>query len=434
MKRSYMKVLVFGYGLHGGGFECAMHYLTHGDEVVITDIRSRETLGQSIDFLEKKGAVIHCGGHLTSDFEWADIVIKSPTIKLDNEFLAYAKRVENSLTILAARPEAKDVKVICVTGARDKSTSASAIVHALNALGSNAHNMGTSGFTEIKRLDSGDVPEYLIIEMSTWLARDTYHFLKGQIPHINTSLITSIFDPVDAPDPLTRTGEFNMHADNIILPAEVKAAIEKAAHKKAKNISSIESASRGMTKALPDKMRPAFAVLRKLGYSSSQANNALKGFKGIPSRNELVLRTNNAMFINDSSSVMPAAVGFTVDNFENLPVHIICGGSDTGLDPSPMLNALKGAASVELLDGSFTRKTLIPKLVESGIEYNGPYKKMEEAVKTASSHLDDKCNMLQVVLLSPSAAAYEYYGNEYVRGDAFKEAVNQLVRQDNSST
>ena len=189
-----------------------------------------------------------------------------------------------------------------------------------------------------------------------------------------------------------------------------------------------------MTKALPDKMRPAFAVLRKLGYSSSQANNALKGFKGIPSRNELVLRTNNAMFINDSSSVMPAAVGFTVDNFENLPVHIICGGSDTGLDPSPMLNALKGAASVELLDGSFTRKTLIPKLVESGIEYNGPYKKMEEAVKTASSHLDDKCNMLQVVLLSPGAAAYEYYGNEYVRGDAFKEAVNQLVRQDNSST
>ena len=239
-----MKILVFGYGLHGGGFECAMHYLSHGDEVVITDIRSRESLGQSIDFLEKKGAVIHCGGHLTSDFEWADIVIKSPTIKLDNEFLNYAKRVENSLTILAARPEAKDIKVICVTGARDKSTSASAICHALNALGSNAHNMGTSGFTEIKRLDSGDVPEYLIIEMSTWLARDSYHFLKGQIPRINTSLITSIFDPDDAPDPITRTGEFNMYADNIILPAEVKAAIEKAAHKKAKNISSIESASR----------------------------------------------------------------------------------------------------------------------------------------------------------------------------------------------
>jgi UDP-N-acetylmuramoylalanine--D-glutamate ligase len=99
-----------------------------------------------------------------------------------------------------------------------------------------------------------------------------------------------------------------------------------------------------------------------------------------------------------------------------------------------MLNALKGAASVELLDGSFTRKTLIPKLVENGIEYNGPYKKMEEAVKTASSLLDDKCTMLQVVLLSPGAAAYEYYGNEYVRGDAFKEAINQLVRQDSSST
>ncbi len=428
-----MRVLIFGYGLHGGGFDCAMHFLSRGDEVTITDIRSRETLGASIDFLEKKGAVIHCGGYQTSDFQQSDIVIKSPAIKLDNEFLTYAKRVENDLTFLSTIPESQLVKVICVTGARNKTTSASAICHVLNSLGAKAHNMGPSAFTEIQCWENGDIPEYLIIEMSSWLARDTYHYLKGRVPHVRASLITSVFDKDDAPEPIMRTGEFNMHADNILCPEEVKTAIEKVAAKKARNISSIESASRGMSKAFPDKMRPAFAVLRKLGYSASQINQALKGFKGIPNRNELVLRTHNAMFINDSSSVMPAAVGFSVDNFENIPVHVICGGSDSGLDPSPMINALRGAASVELLEGSFTKNILIPRLQEEGIAYSGPYEKMEEAVLAASSKLDEKSNMLQVVILSPGAAAFESYGNEGRRGDAFKEAVSLLDRQDSSS-
>ena len=154
-----MRILVFGYGLHGGGFDCAMHFLSKGDEVTITDIRSRETLGASIDYLETKGAVIHCGGYQTSDFQWADIVLKSPTIKLDNEFLAYAKRVENDLTILNAVPESQLVKVICVTGARDKTTSASAICHVLNSLGAKARTLGPSSFTEIHRWENGDIPE-----------------------------------------------------------------------------------------------------------------------------------------------------------------------------------------------------------------------------------------------------------------------------------
>ena len=259
-----------------------------------------------------------------------------------------------------------------------------------------------------------------------------YHFLKGKAPHISTSLITSVFEQDDAADPISRTGEFNIHADNIILPEEVKGVIERIAKKKAKSVVSIESASKGMSKSIPDRMRPAFAVIRRLGFSASQANKALNGFRGIPNRNELVLRTNNTMYINDSSSVIPVAVNFTMDNFENLPVHVICGGSDNGLDPSPMLKSLKGAASVSLLDGSFTRKLLIPKLKENGIDFFGPYEKMEEAVKAASSGLDSTSIMLQVVLLSPGAAAYEFYGNEQARGDAFKAAVNRLAHQDNS--
>ena len=428
-----MNILIFGYGLHGGGFDSAMYFLTRGDSVRLTDIRDRQSLGESVDYLERLGAVIHCGGYMTEDFKWADIVIKSPAIKLNNEFLAFAKRVDNDLTFAASRPESKTVKVICVTGARNKTTTASALCHCLNRLGKKASmcgNMGISLFSEMQRWDNGDVPDYLVIEMSTWQARDTSAFMKGNIPHVEASVITSVFEEAAGNEEGQRqlkAGEFNTHANHIVCPASVKDLIIKNTEKKARIISSIESSSKGLAKGLPDSMRACFAVLQRLGFDNGEINAAMKGFKGIPNRTELVARTDNAIYINDSSSIIPATVNFAMDNFENLPVHLICGGSDASIDPEPMLVALKKAASIHLLDGTFTTGKLIPLLKKRRIKFNGPFEQMEEALSSASSKLDHDSNILQVVLLSPGAYGFEHFGNEYHRGNNFKEAVKKAL-------
>lgn len=412
-----MNVLIFGYGIHGGGFDSVMYFLGRGDNVRLTDIRTREMLGDSITYLEQKGAVIHCGGHMTEDFLWADMVIKTPAIRLNNEFLAFSRRIENDITFCSTRDELSSVKLICVTGARNKTTTASALCHALNKLGQKTHmcgNMGISAFTEIKHWDQGDVPKYLVVELSAWQARDVYTFMKGRIPHIEVSVITSVYESL---------GEFNHHANHIICPDEAKETIKTMVGKKAKNISSIESSARSMSKAIPQKMGAAFAVLKKLGFSTGQVNDALKSFRGNPCKNEMVLRNEYAMYINDSSSIIPAAVNFTMDNYENLPVHLICGGSDSTLEPTDMVRSLRSAASVHLLDGSFTQNRLLPLLMAEGIPYEGPFEKMKEAVASASSKLDKSSRQLQVVLLSPGAASYEYYESEFNRGEAFRTCV-----------
>ncbi len=426
-----MNVLIFGYVPHGGGFESTMYFLSRGDNVTITDIRSRGSLGESLDYLEKKGAVIHCGGHITDDFRDADLVIKSPTIRQDNEFLSYSKRTESDISYGSSRPEIKQVKVICVTGSRHKSVTTSSLCHALNALGHKAHmcgNMGLTAFSELRSWDGGDIPEYLIIEMSAWVARDTYKFMGGNVPHVEVSVITSAFGENGSEEVnLSKgTGEFNVHADHIICPSVVKDTIGKLAHKKAKNVSSIESASKGLSKALPEKMRASYAVLRKLGFSSSDINNVLKSFRGVPGRGEMVLRTDCAMYVNDSSSLIPAATCFTMDNFASLPVHLICGGSDSSLDAEGMLSALKAAASIHLIEGSFTAERLIPLLRANGMEFSGPYKEMEEAVASASSRIDHESRLLQVILFSPGSSAFEQYCNEFNRGEAFRNAVLNL--------
>ena len=429
-----MNVLIFGYVPHGGGFESAMYFLSRGDNVTVTDIRSRASLGESLDCLEQKGAVIHCGGHITDDFLNADLVIKSPTIKLDNEFLTYSRRTESELSYAVYRPEISQVKMICVTGSRNKSITTSSLCHALNALGHKTHmcgNMGLNAFSELRSWDKGDIPEYVIVEMSSWVARDTYTFLGDKVPHVAVSVITSAFGETgqDEKQLSESTGEFNIHSDHIICPSVVKDTIGKLAHGKAKNVSSIESAAKGLSKALPAKMSASYAVLRKLGFSSSDINNVLKSFRGIPGRGEMVLRTESALYVNDSSSLIPAATGFTMENFVNLPVHLICGGSDGSLDAEGMLGALKAAASIHLLEGSFTAKKLIPLLKARKIRYSGPYKEMEEAVSSASSMIDHESRLLQVILLSPGSSAFEQFCNEFNRGEAFRTAVlNRQVR------
>ncbi|MCF0262609.1 MAG: UDP-N-acetylmuramoylalanine--D-glutamate ligase, partial [Sphaerochaetaceae bacterium] len=408
----------------------AAYFLSQGDNVIITDIRNRDSLGESIDFLENMGAVIHCGGYRTDDFTWSDLVLKDSAIRLDNEFLAYAKRVENDITYVSSRPEAKNIKIICVTGSKNKTTTACAINHCLNKMGASSHfcgNLGLSAFSEIQNWANGDIPQYAILELSAWKARDIYTFMKGKVPHIEVSVITSVFD--QSPSATTEgfdVGEFNHHANHIVCPSDIKEKISKLAAKKAKNISSIESSSRSMAKSIPPKMAATFAVLKKLGFSTSQINNAIKSFRGIPNRNEFVLRTENALYINDSSSIIPSSLNMAMENFTNLPVHLICGGSDSSLDAEEMLKSLKNAASLHLLEGSFTQKKLIPLLKKKKIRYNGPYKQIEEAVSSASSRLDPESKTLQIVLLSPGAPAYELFLNEYRLGQSFNEVVNQL--------
>ena len=46
-----MKVLIFGLGMHGGGFAAASYFLDHGDEVRITDLKGACDLGSEMEAL-----------------------------------------------------------------------------------------------------------------------------------------------------------------------------------------------------------------------------------------------------------------------------------------------------------------------------------------------------------------------------------------------
>ncbi len=423
---SKMNILVFGYGQMGCGFDAAFHFSSHGHSVRVSGARKEPYTLETMELLEGMGVDFRQPETLNDDVAWADIIVKSNNIGMqDVEFPSY-KKVTNDLALLFSNPAIKDVKLVCVSGAKSKTTTASALCHALNYMGISAHmcgNMGISGFCEIERLEGGDIPQYLICELSYGQIRDTIDIMDWDLPFVDVSIFTGLGSKTDVLESLAPT--LTSDSRIVICPDECRRELLENLNRRSKDIFAVESLCRQMSKALPKYMEWAFATLRKLGFTAPQANKALKAFKGIPNRGELVARTDSLMFINDSSSSIPEAVGFTVDNLSNMPVHLICGGYGRDLDAIGMEKALKSVSSIHLLSGTFTNQRLIPFLESSGISYNGPFPNMDEAVRSACKCAKESQKLMQVVLLSPGVPAQYRYRNEFFRGDAFRKAVEE---------
>ena len=433
-----MNVLVVGFGLIGGGVDAASYYVSHGHNVRVTDVRNEGALYESIEDLKAKGVVFRCENLLDEDVQWADLIVKTHYMGEEDYAYPKTKAVVNDISVLLTSELAKEVKFIFVAGAKNKTVTASAMCHALNDFGHSAHmcgNMGISGFCELERLEKGEKPEYILIELSVWQVRDTIEILDWDFPCSEFTIFTGM--PEGSGSEMSEESNadlFNslaMISKAFICPRSLKHTFvdlfSKLPDKKSSKVFSVESNAYKMARALPYKMQWAFAALRCMGYEASKINACLKAFKGIPNRGELVSRLDGCMFINDSSSSLPESVGFAVDNLSNMRVHLICGGYGRSLDPAGMENALEGVASIHLLDGTFTEDKLIPLLKEKGLSFYGPFASMKEAVLSAQACVGNDPRLMQAVLLSPGVPALYFYKNEFYRGDSFRAAIAEMI-------
>lgn len=443
-----MNVLIFGLGLHGGGYASASYFLDRGDTVRITDLRSPEQFGETLTLLERRGAESVMGRHNPEDFMWADIVVKNPMIPLDNPYLSFAKNIINDISWLLSSPWTEETEIIAITGTKGKTTTVAAVSHVLSFLGKEATqcgNMGISGFTvlsdwEQRKKQGIPLPEYLVCELSSWQIRDTYAIMEGDLPSFKVASLTNLLpDHQNAYPDLEhyfadKLELFGVHCETIVVADELRKQVAKHNSVPLKHIYGINATTKGVLDE-NSPLKPAYAICRSLGMRGKDIKKALATFKGVPHRIEHVGNAGPVMFINDSAATIPQAVGFSSLNVGELPLHLICGGTDKNLDPSPMLSALQEAASIHVLDGSFTQTKLLPLLKKKKLAYSGPFDTMDDAVasayqaaRTLSKSTGDS---FQVVMLSPGAASFGLFLHEFDRGDQFRLRAQEKIAANN---
>jgi UDP-N-acetylmuramoylalanine--D-glutamate ligase len=448
-------VLVMGLGRFGGGVDAAKFACNAGAKVIITDLASRKQLSDSIRQLEEFPDIeFHLGSHEPADFEQADIIIANPAVPADNKFLEVARRHDKFITSqINIFFQLCPVKIIGITGANGKSTTAALTAHLLKSADREkvwlSGNIGNEPLlTTLDRIANDDL---VVLELSSFQIEQLAQIQKAPTVALLTNLTPNHLDRYGTFEDYCAAKEsifkFQKLDDKFpavsIFNAEDKISAEwfNKYKKDAGRICiafSVDDISEKIRESfsLPGRanlsnLAAAVAIARHFGFDDDQLRNSLPQFKALPHRLELVAQINGVSWYNDSKATTPESAIVALEAFEQ-PTIIIAGGYDKKVAFDELGQKIAKNAKAAILLGQTAKgiagaihKTQDTSLKaqdtirNTRIEFVGS---LAEAVQLANRLAESG----DVVLLSPACASYDMFGNFEHRGREFCRLVHQI--------
>jgi UDP-N-acetylmuramoylalanine--D-glutamate ligase len=451
------KITVMGLGLNRGGLGVARFLARSGAKVLVTDLKSRKELAPSIKELKGLPIKYVLGRHRGKDFSGADLIIKNPAVPNNSPYLLIAKKhkvpIETDIGIFVRLCPSQHI--VAVAGTKGKSTTASLIHHLLKSAGKDvvlAGNIGVSVFDALPFIKTETI---VVLEISSWQLEG----LKQIRFAPRTAVLTNIL-----PDHLDRYRDFESYSNAeqlvykyqnrnhfLILNQDQKIIRDAAKKAKAKIIwfSKKRKVGRGCfvgskfilrragagnrtekiiaIKHLPllgehnlENVLAASAAAMVCGITVAATRRALRTFKGLPHRLEFIREVRGIRFYNDSAATTPDACLAALGSFSR-PIILIAGGKNKKM---PFGNLVKAIAENEKIkrvillrhpnyDATETILKEAEKLSASVkfIQAAG----MRQAVRAAFSFAKKG----DIILLSPAAASFGMFKNEFDRGRQF---------------
>ncbi|MDP3963208.1 MAG: UDP-N-acetylmuramoyl-L-alanine--D-glutamate ligase [bacterium] len=439
------RITVMGLGLHGGGEGTARFLAKAGANVTVTDLKTRAELAPSINKLKGMPIRYVLGRHVVKDFTNADMVVYNPGIRAkfmrleDSPYLAAAlkKGVPLETDIGIFFDLANRGQIVGVTGSKGKSTTAALIAHLLKQKYPDtllAGNIRTSVFDVLPRITS-KTP--IVLELSNWQLEGLAK--KNISPHI--AVITNILHEhlntyrnfhgyIEAKKHILR---FQKPDDIAVLNKSLAQWEEfKEPCGKARRVwfAKREPLDHKDELKLPgahnrENLVAALAVARLYRIPAFRIRKALATFEGLEGRLQTVRTDRGITCINDTTATMPDAV---IAALRSMPrpqnTILIVGGVDKKFDFNPMarfiaayppkaLVMLPGSATEKLINA--LRKAHCPSPI---IEASSMRQAVYSAWKAAQKG--------DTILLSPGAASFNLFKNEFDRGEQFVKAVNKI--------
>jgi UDP-N-acetylmuramoylalanine--D-glutamate ligase len=166
----------------------------------------------------------------------------------------------------------------------------------------------------------------------------------------------------------------------------------------------------------------AFAAASILGISWDDAQAAVREFRGLPHRLQLVHESGGVRYINDSIATIPEAAVAALKSFPPKKVIQIVGGYDKHLPMTELCNALCERAKAALCIG--TTGPAIAKAIGASDAPGAAAVYECGDLRTAMKLAKEIAAPGDVVLLSTGCASYDQFANFEQRGEAFAALAN----------
>ena len=397
---------------------------------------------------------IFCGEFSDALFDGIDMIAISPGVPLADPHVARAIargiEVAGDIELLARHLKGGSAKVIAITGSNGKTTVTSMVEHLCRAAGVDAVAAGNISPAVLDVVMQRKPPEVWVLELSSFqlettcsldadaatvlnvsedhldryagmddyaaakqrifsgrgvqvLNRDDVRSLNMRIPERS-----AVSFGLNLPERENYFGIAKDGADVWLMQGEAR--LMKASELQVAGLHNVANAL------------AALALCRAIGLPMPVLTGALKSFKGLPHRVELVDRLHGISFYDDSKGTN---VGATVAALEGLGCRavLIAGGIGKEQDFAPLKPAVAAHARGVVLIGRDAPR------IAAAIEGAGVpvlhAADMKEAVRLAAGLAEDG----DAVLLSPACASFDMYRNYAHRAQVFVDEVRNLATE-----
>ena len=420
--------------------------MAKGAQPIITELKTREACGSLAVEAANLDVEIEFGGHSTSTFENADLIVPSPGVPPDNAPIAQAAK--QGIPVMGELELASrfcTARIIAVTGTNGKTTTTTLIHAMLTACGHDAVLAGNNDIPFSTVVLQEKQPEYIVLEVSSYqletvstfkpwigvvlnltndhLARhktmETYAVVKARIFARQSQGDTAIINKDDSwvremsvPKTTRRLGfsiegpaAIEVKGDSIYIEEKQAAALTDITLKGRHNLQNVLA---------------ALAVMHAGGFDWDGVLKGLREFQGVAHRIEFVDTINGVAYYNDSKATNLDSLKVALESFDT-PVVLIAGGEGKGSEYTSLNEVIKVRAGGIVVFGADAGKM---KEAWGSLTPTIKVDTMQQAVTTAFEMADK--HTIKTVLLSPACASFDHYKNFEERGMDFKACVASL--------
>ncbi|MFH1632183.1 MAG: UDP-N-acetylmuramoyl-L-alanine--D-glutamate ligase [bacterium] len=472
-------VTVMGLGRYkqGSGLGAAKWLMRHGAQMVITDLKDETELEESMNLVMEwyhkyremypdrtiYQPLFVLGEHRREDFVDVDCVVQNPGVPSESEFIQAAKEagvsIESDVSLFFRFYKHP---IIAVTGTKGKTTSTKMIGEMLTKMDERAVVAGNIKVSPLENLDDLlkiNEPVPVVLELSSWLLESLPPAFKEMKKGPEIAVLTNVY-----PDHLNRYHSYGhyIHSKEIIyewqspeqytilnwdhetvraMEGQVKGklfwcsrtyqehdgcyvkdgkVVARRDGKEEEIVPVVEVGLKGEHNM--ENVLTSICAAYLQGVPLDIIREVTREFKGMSDRQELVREVDEISYVNDTTATNPDAVIAALKRFgADADVILIAGGANKNMPFDKMADAVAEACkNVILFEGDAS--DLIAKELGDRVPVETGVKSMKDAVQKAKALAKSG----DIVLLSPGAASFNMFQNEFDRGEQFREEVRNL--------
>jgi UDP-N-acetylmuramoylalanine--D-glutamate ligase len=418
------RVLIWGFGRHGGGLAAGRHAEAAGAAVSVLDAKPSKELGEAADEARARGWTWHVGDGTHPAIQRADLVIASPAIPPRAWPAVHPPAICPEALFFAAHRGPR----VAVTGTKGKSTTSTILGRLLGwPVAGNSHEPLLDALSRL----GPDTP--MVCELSSF----QLWYLRDLRPRSACAVIPSL--AVDHLDWHPSVEHYHATKLAMLTWVDVAAVADEVAPVAPAGVRLLPRctcdgqvfrdsdgrtvAARADLDLLGDHNAAnaclALAAARHLGVAEGDLAGRLRQVRALPHRLQVVRQDGPWRFVNDSIATTPEATMAALASLPG-PLAVILGGSDKGADFAALGRAVAARGARPVLIGQ-TAPRLLAALTAAGVDAQ-VFPSLDVAVSAAVERIPGG----GTVLLSPACASLDMFRGFEDRGERFAAAARRM--------